>query len=270
MEKKLKGKAIYEPDGAAREYAKYACNFFIGCTGGCSYCFNRRWGWGNKPKLKSCFKDEPHALKVFEIELKENLSDLKKHGIFFSFATDPAIYKKTLHTTFNAIDLAVCFGVCSTILTKRADWVELFLDNPKFIIEKYAKYTAIGFTLTGHDELEPGASTNTERIEAMRKLYKAGFKTFVSAEPIVDFQSTKTVILQSVKHCNHYMIGIMSKKKYSSGEVNGFISDIFTIWDKYNPPATIYFKDTLLSCAGIKRENLPFYCVNKNYNIWSL
>ena len=28
---------IYQPAGAAGEYAKYACNFFLGCYGMCKY-----------------------------------------------------------------------------------------------------------------------------------------------------------------------------------------------------------------------------------------
>lgn len=30
-----KGKAIYKPAGKAGEYAKYACNFYVGCSNDC-------------------------------------------------------------------------------------------------------------------------------------------------------------------------------------------------------------------------------------------
>ena len=81
--KPFNGKAIYQPQGAAGEYAKYACNFFKGCSNSCSYCFNKRWNWGNVPKLKACFKDEKHALEVFEKELRAILPELQKHGLLF-------------------------------------------------------------------------------------------------------------------------------------------------------------------------------------------
>jgi hypothetical protein len=34
------GKAIYQPSGKAAEYAGYACNFYVGCSCGCTYCYN--------------------------------------------------------------------------------------------------------------------------------------------------------------------------------------------------------------------------------------
>lgn len=37
MEKLLNGKAIYSPKGKAGEYAKYACNFYVGCSNDCDY-----------------------------------------------------------------------------------------------------------------------------------------------------------------------------------------------------------------------------------------
>ena len=62
MENKFNGKAIYQPAGKAGEYAKWACNFYVGCSNACTYCFNKRWGWGEVPKLKKCFESEEHAL----------------------------------------------------------------------------------------------------------------------------------------------------------------------------------------------------------------
>ena len=35
-------KIIYQPKGAAGEYAKYAVNFVVGCEYGCKYCYNRK------------------------------------------------------------------------------------------------------------------------------------------------------------------------------------------------------------------------------------
>jgi len=100
------GKAIYQPKGAAAEYAKYACNFYIGCSNECSYCYCKRWKWGNVPILKKCFKDEKHALEVFEKELNANLSELQKHGLFFSFTTDPML-KETESVTAKALFFAI-------------------------------------------------------------------------------------------------------------------------------------------------------------------
>jgi DNA repair photolyase len=93
-EKTFKGKAIYNPSGKAGEYSYWACNFYVGCSGKCTYCYLKKGITskilgGNEPKLKACFKDEGHALHLFCKEVDKNLSELQKHGLFFTFTSDP-------------------------------------------------------------------------------------------------------------------------------------------------------------------------------------
>ena len=57
MNKRFNGKAIYQPAARAAEYAKWACNFYVGCSNACTYCYCKRFNWGDVPKLKACFKD---------------------------------------------------------------------------------------------------------------------------------------------------------------------------------------------------------------------
>lgn len=51
----IKGALIYQPQGAAGEYAKWAINLYHGCSNGCTYCYNRRGvlshAFGDKPEL---------------------------------------------------------------------------------------------------------------------------------------------------------------------------------------------------------------------------
>ena len=79
---------------------------------------------------------------------------------------------------------------------------------------------AFGFTLTGCDDKEPGASTNQERIEAMKILYERGFRTFASIEPIVDIEASKRMITETLGFCDLYKIGLMSgvKRDYYKDE----------------------------------------------------
>ena len=264
----MKGKAIYQPKGAAAEYAKYACNFFKGCSNSCSYCFNKRWKWGDTPKLKSCFKDESHALEVFEKELKANLPELRKYGLFFSFTTDPML-PETNQLTLDAIEIAAKYGVKSKILTKRADFITYGMMYPH---PDWTHVIAFGFTLTGHDELEPHASTNTERIEAMRKLHEAGFKTFASIEPVIDIKSSMSMIYRTAHFCDLYKIGLESGKKYKNkpiNEINYFLRNIISYFKNDKLETKVYFKDSLLQQAGIKREELPNNCVGRDYNMFN-
>jgi len=266
-EKPFKGKAIYTPTGAAGEYAKWACNFFKGCSCAGYYCYNRRWDWGNVPTLKKCFKNEEHALQVFEKELKANLPELQKHGLFFSFTTDPYLTE-----TFNTYEMAAYISYLNNVnvffLSKSTKFINYIMKAHGCDVK-----IAYGFSLTGHDELEPGASTNAERIEAMKKLHNKGFKTWASIEPVINFESSKSIIRQTASYCDLYKIGLESKKKYDKTELLKFIeycnSTYLTEYKCGFYTTKNYFKDSLLKQAGISRSDLPANCVTRDYNIFN-
>ena len=255
--KPYKGKAIYQPCGKAGEYAEYACNFFIGCSNNCSYCYMKKGvfahTWSDTPKLKACFKkNESHALDCFAKEVLANLPELQKHGLFFSFTTDPMLNK-----TFwfmKSVFVYYKFKIPIIILTKRTDWVNHYIEECTRSRARMRKYLHFGFTLTGHDEMEPGANTNYERIEAIKRLCIDGYKVWASIEPIIDFESSLHMIRLSVPYCSHYKIGLESGRKYDKAELNNFITKAVLAVGE-NPLATIYFKDSLLHQAGIDRKN---------------
>ena len=262
------GKIIYEPKGKALEYAKFAFSAFVGCSCQCHYCYLRKGRGaailgGDKPQLKKCFKDEEHALQLFKKEMLANLDELRKHGLFFSFTTDPML-PKTIELTKYAISLCLFNGISVKTLTKVANIDSWFIDN--VFIHAHNQYIAFGFTLTGHDELETGASTNAERIDAIRKLHFAGFKTWASIEPIIDFESSYKMILDSFIHCDLYKIGLESGKKYSKLELVDFVRNVIRLCE-FNK---VYFKDSLLKAAGINRADLPENCIGRDFNMFKL
>ena len=260
-------KAIKMPNGAAAEYAKYACNFYKGCSNSCTYCFNNRWGWGDVPTLRKCFKDEQHALEAFEKELLKNLPELQKHGLLFSFTTDPMLQYITEILTWSAAEMAILKNVPCKILTKCTGWVDDLVEYEKDNREKWKTLCAFGFTLTGHDELEPGASTNIERIKAMKKLHEAGFKTWASIEPIIDAKSSLNMIEKTVSFCDLFKVGLKSGKKYNDDNLIWFMDWAVSFINKNN--SKIYFKNSLLQQAGISREELPSNCVTRDYNMFN-
>ena len=95
MKKEYHGKSIYQPSGKAAEYGEWACNFHIGCSNWCDYCFCpaalRPGLWSSTVTLKKAFKDEQDAIAVFKKELSKNLQALRVAGLFFSFTTDPLL-----------------------------------------------------------------------------------------------------------------------------------------------------------------------------------
>lgn len=225
--KTFNGKAIYQPAGKAKEYAQWACNFYVGCSNGCTYCYLKKGIGksvlgGDKPTLKKCFKDEENALEVFEKELLQNIDELHKYGLFFSFTTDPML-PETIMLIRNAVWLCLKNHVPVKILTKNASVAIKYsivynaFNNMLMNFQGYDRKIAFGFTLTGHDELEPGASTNAERIEAMKKLHDAGFRTFASIEPVIDFESSYRMIYATKDICDLYKIGLASGQKVDRG-----------------------------------------------------
>lgn len=281
------GKVIYNPSGKAGEYSYWAANFYNGCSAKCEYCYNRKGITakvlgGDMPTLKKCLqnpkpnwiKDE-FAMAQFCEEADKNIEELRKHGLFFNFVSDPCLYA-TIQLNWKAISYCIIKEIPVKILTKQV-W---FTSNIKLnswdnsnpwdtYIKPLLGYgvqhlISFGFTLTGHDELEPGAATNLERIHAGEKLHLAGFKLFGSFEPIIDLKSTfEMILLADAVGFDLYKIGLQSGKKYDPIELFYFIINV----GKRLIDRKIYFKDSLLQQAGIKREYLPSNCVTRDFNL---
>ena len=285
MEKLLNGKAIYSPKGKAGEYAKYAVNFYVGCSNDCDYCYCKRGILGHAmgapvATLKKCFKDEIDAVLTFEKELMKNLEEIRKHGLFFTFTSDPML-DNTRKLTIQAVDFAIRNDINCKILTKRADFIDSL---PQWwFYKEYRGNIAFGFTLTGHDELEHGASTNAERMDCMRNLHNAGFKTFASIEPIVTLFESEMMIQMTLDCCDLYKIGLMSgKRPYSRDEVTLFCSRVDAMIAKrnsfvplpsdkpYNKPK-VYWKDSVLEYIGMDRESICIcmFHVGADYNLFA-
>lgn len=214
-----KGKAIYNPSGKAGEYARWACNLYVGCSNNCAYCYCKRGVLGTAmgaptPKLKSCFHDEQHAFDVFVKELDKNIDAIRQSSLFFTFTSDPLI-PETRALNVKCIDYAVQRRVRCQVLTKNADFVqdkklECIISDRSGL--HYSEYLSFGFTLTGHDELEQRASSNSERIKAMNYLHSVGFKTFASFEPIIDLEASYRLVKETLPFCDLYKFGLLSGK----------------------------------------------------------
>lgn len=254
------GKIIYESKGKAGEYSKYAFSAFVGCSCKCSYCFNKKGRFksvlgGDAPTLKKCFKDKYNAIDIFVEELMLNKEYLQKYGLFFSFTTDPML-TETISLTWSAMNICIAHDIPVKILTKKTDWVQKLIeyDNGITSVFKGKNLVSFGFTLTGHDELEANANTNSERIDAMKKLHASGFKTFASIEPIIDFEASSKMIYETIGFCDLYKIGLESGKKYNINALKRFVEQ--TISFVYIGGHKIYFKDNILSQLKITRDDM--------------
>lgn len=265
--KKFKGKALYKPTGKAAEYASWAVNFYTGCSNDCEYCYCKRGVlshvWDSKPHLKKCFKDEKHAFDVFMEELYLNREELRKDGIMFSFTTDPML-DETLSLTLFCTEFALMNDVPVKILTKCAYWVfdkamQWYLSYS--FVNKHKDKLSIGFTLTGVDELEPNASSNSQRIEGMKELHKLGFKTWASMEPVINLTTTLQIIQQTKNFCDVYKVGLRSgvKKDYYDPKEMAYFYQSLRLLSRNRK---IYLKDSVLDYFNINRVDLPQTFIN--------
>lgn len=275
--KQFKGKAIYNPTGKAGEYSQWACNFYTGCSNDCNYCYCKRGVfssvWSTNGTLKKCFQNEEDALRIFEKELLKNVDEIRSSGLFFTFTSDPFLPETTLLTQ-QAARICLINDVPVIFLTKRTDWqIEDFIREPEingtiWNYEAKKHLFAFGFTLTGCDDLEPGASSNEERIKAMAKLHNAGFKTWASIEPVINFGSSYEMIAKTINVCDLYKVGLQSGKKYNSKELEQFVECI----GELEPSKPIYLKDSIIKQSTYSRETINQMAgnfVGPDYNLFS-
>lgn len=248
-------KAIYKPKGKAGEYAEWACNLYVGCSNNCSYCYCKKGllshaMGGPEAKLKACFKDEAHAYEVFKKELLANLEDLRKSSLFFTFSSDPMI-SETRWLTNKCIQYAIENGVKVQVLTKNAEFLyDSFISWLR--VEKKTDMVAYGFTLTGRDDMEPGASTNYERIEAMEVLHNLGFRTFASLEPVIRPALTTGLAKEIAPFCDLVKVGLMSGVPLSYYKADEVIKMVSVVKQHCK---NVYFKRSITEALGLPAQN---------------
>ena len=127
---------------------------------------------------------------------------------------------------------------------------------------------SFGWTLTGHDELEPNASPNDKRINTMRLVSANGFKTWASIEPVIDFPSSLDMIYQALNAgCQHFKIGLLTnntrvvRKDFQIGEyqfnaydVRDLLHFIEDVMRMTSGKATVYWKQSVRDLLGTDLE----------------
>ena len=257
-------KILSRPKGNAEEYGRWSVNPVIGCPHGCEYCYLKKGVWknalgGNEPKLKTGIVNKDHAFHLFAAEIIEHKDEIiSDGGLFMSFVTDP-MCEQNRDLFWGYIACATAIGIPVTILTKSINVWNHFRykctagepNYPYYGIDlaDRKRLTAFGWTLTGHDEMEPNAPSNEARLRDMDIVSRDGFKTWASIEPVIDFKSSLEMIAKAVDvGCQHFKIGLLTentrvcRKKFDVIECMSFITDVLTLT---NGKATVYWKQSV-------------------------
>jgi DNA repair photolyase len=238
---------IYEPKGAALEYAPLALNLYNGCTHACKYCYCPR-----ALKMKSSedfFKSASPKENIID-RLVKDAGKMAKAGdtreIFLSFIGDPyQPAEADLKLTRSAIEILRDYNLNFCILTKGGNLATRDFD----LLEDYPG-ARFGVTLTLHKPKdlvlwEPEADSPLERMRALRIAHDYGIKTWASIEPVIDPRQALEIIDELVYCVDHFKIGKINHVAGVGKQVDWIkfrkdVSSMLRHWD-----ASFYIKDSL-------------------------
>jgi len=237
---------IYEPRGAALEYAPLAVSLFRWCAYQCEYCFvpevtKSPTGKHLEPYVR---KD---ALKLLEKDCKELHAEGDTREVLMSFTTDPYQPIDDVDMlTRKAIGILINYGVPFTVLTKGGKRSERDFD----LIGEYADYCRYGTTLTlinptDINKWEPLAAPTGERTHALSEAYRRGIPTWVSIEPIIDPVQSLALIRETLPYVDEYKIGKMNhlESTFPLEQLRDFVKETKELLDCYGKK--YMFKDSM-------------------------
>lgn len=180
----------------------YTLNPYVGCPHGCVYCYNQHFLTQIRPRNEKWGDFLEIKLNAPEILEKEITGKYKnqKDEVFFSTVSDPYNPLEKQHQLTRK---------CLEVLAK-AQWPVQILTKSDLVLhdieifKKFRHSIEIGFSITTLNKraqmiFEPGASLVEKRIEAMKKLKKAGLKTYAFIGPILPYFTNLKQIFEILK-----------------------------------------------------------------------
>jgi DNA repair photolyase len=207
---------IYEPTGAAKEYADLALNLYTGCEHGCIYCYAPNATFKNREVFHNNVHLKDNIIERLEKDLKNitKKDKFEKKLVLMSFTCDPyQPVEETNGVTRDAIQLLNNNGFPTRILTKGGDISQRDFD---LLSQFPGNEFGISLTLLNKEDQrkwEPKAAEPMQRIENLKAAKGMGIKTWLSLEPIIDVDQALEVIDQTHKFTDHYGVG---KLNYNS------------------------------------------------------
>ena len=175
------------------EYGDWTINHIIGCAHGCNFpCYAmmmaKKFGWvkdyddWRKPRIAA------NAMEILEKEIPKYKNEID--FVHLCFMSDPFMYdfdKKNLipeikEMTLKIIERLNKEGIRVTTLTK-GFYPDEILDKKRSLQTNDYGITLVSLNENFKKEYEPYSAPYEKRIESLKKLDKAGLKTWVSMEP---------------------------------------------------------------------------------------
>jgi DNA repair photolyase len=209
---------IYEPNGRAKEYSELAANLYSGCDHACVYCYAPL---ATRKKRENFVipKARDAVIRKFLDDAIELESRNEKRPVLLSFTTDP--YQKIdekLQLTRQAIQILHSHNMKVSILTKGGKRSERDFD----LLANNPELSEYGTSLVFIDEsirtqMEPGASSTKERINALKKAHEKGIFTYVSLEPVWFPKDALKLVDETKNFVDLYKVG---KLNYNAQQKN--------------------------------------------------
>lgn len=201
-------RAIYEPKGAAREYAPLALNLYRGCAHRCRYCYAPACLRMDRAEFGKAKARPPHVLRDVERDVAEMVANHDERRVLLSFTSDPyQPLEEKLHLTRAALCLLIAGTRVVSVLTKNPARA-LNLDGDLLLEGRVHLGTTIAFTSEGlRRKWEPGAPPIVDRIYWMKHAHAMGLRTWISMEPVIDPDDALAVMDVLKGHVDLWKIG---------------------------------------------------------------
>jgi DNA repair photolyase len=238
--------SIYEPKGAAREYAPLALNLYRGCEHGCTYCYAPLC----LHMTRENFSNVSARAGIIDTLEKDLKKFVPKQTVLLSFTSDPyQPIERTLRLTRSALEVMDGVVPSVAILTKNTIVCDDF-----DIIARNCWY--VGTTLSCYSpeyakQYEPYAPLPAERIKMLEMAENAGIDTFVSVEPVLS-EAELELLLQKIKHLK-IRNGVRIGKWNHNAEANkiNWKSVLDTAISYANSGKPVYIKDELAKFGNV-------------------
>ncbi|MFA4945098.1 MAG: radical SAM protein [Lentisphaeria bacterium] len=237
-------KAIYEPKGAALEYAPLACNLFNGCTHGCRYCYvpgvlrtdrvgfhSGAWvrdgilaaldrdaallaGRGDTRRVHLCFTCDPFGMGADHAITREALAILRQYKHPVAVLTK-GVLSDTDIAAMQGMDCDVGVSLVWGRDSERRKW-------------------------------EPGAASVTDRADNLRRARDAGLRTWISVEPVIDPEEAFWAIWVGMAVADMIKVGRLNHmdtpRPVDWPRFARMVSDVLTPWAAEEPGRAFLLK----------------------------